>query len=186
MAQHTKKAIREGFLALLNEETVDKISIVDIARRSQVNRNTVYYYYEDVNDIVEDILSLEVQRIRDMEINASTWPDVYKQVTAFARTNRRAIYNLYNTKNQSQLENYYYDVLLVGMERFVSREAADLHPNAADVHALSVFYAAALLGLTIRWMRGGMVEDADTFVNRIAPLLDGDIQNALAKRVKNT
>ena len=45
MAQTTKNAIRKGFLDLLEQRPLDKISVVDIADHCGVNRNTFYYYY---------------------------------------------------------------------------------------------------------------------------------------------
>ena len=42
MAQQTKNAIRRAFIQLLNERSLDKISIKDIAEKGAVNRNTFY------------------------------------------------------------------------------------------------------------------------------------------------
>ena len=46
MALRTKNAIRRSFIELLAERPFDKISVRDIAERSEVTRNTFYYYYE--------------------------------------------------------------------------------------------------------------------------------------------
>ena len=45
MAQTTKKRIMEGFLQLLEQRPLDKISVVDVADHCGINRNTFYYYY---------------------------------------------------------------------------------------------------------------------------------------------
>ena len=47
MALRTKNAIRRSFIELLAERPFDKISVRDIAERSEVTRNTFYYYYTD-------------------------------------------------------------------------------------------------------------------------------------------
>ena len=44
MALRTKNAIRRSFVELLAERPFDKISVRDIAERSEVTRNTFYYY----------------------------------------------------------------------------------------------------------------------------------------------
>lgn len=69
MAQHTKRAIREGFLSLLNENSFDKITVLDIANRSSVNRNTFYYYYADIYALVDDVLRVETERIREADFH---------------------------------------------------------------------------------------------------------------------
>lgn len=181
MAQHTKRVIREGFLSLLNENSFDKITVLDIANRSSVNRNTFYYYYADIYALVDDVLRVETERIREMNITPDTWQEAYKQVTTFARGNQKAIYNLYNSQNRDRLEAYLYDILLVGMESFVRREAEDIPCEEQDIRALAVFYASALLGLTTQWLRNGMTEDMDAYVEHLGTLLEGNIRRALQR-----
>ena len=54
MALRTKNAIRRSFIELLAERPFDKISVRDIAERSEVTRNTFYYYYTDIYALAED------------------------------------------------------------------------------------------------------------------------------------
>ena len=58
MVQYTKKAIAESFMELLNERPFDKISVVDIAEKCGINRNTFYYYYADVYALVDDVFRM--------------------------------------------------------------------------------------------------------------------------------
>ena len=48
MAQNTKKAIMNAFIELLNERSFEKITVTDIVNRCKINRNTFYYYYQDI------------------------------------------------------------------------------------------------------------------------------------------
>ena len=52
MAQRTKNAIRQSFMELLVERPFDKITIGDIAQRSEITRNAFYYYYQDIYALV--------------------------------------------------------------------------------------------------------------------------------------
>lgn len=184
MAQRTQKAIREGFISLLNEVPFEKITVLDIAARSSINRNTFYYYYGDIFALVDDVLQTETQHIRNAKISAHTWSDVYIQVTTFARVNQRAIYNLYNSQNRERLESYLYDIFYVGIESFIVQEAAGLDTTKEDVHVLAVFYASALVGLAVKWMRGGMQEDADAYINRLSAFMNGSVRAALFRNIQ--
>ena len=57
MSQTTRIAIRKGFLELLEQRPLDKISVVDIAEHCGVNRNTFYYYYCDIYALVREVLT---------------------------------------------------------------------------------------------------------------------------------
>ena len=181
MAQRTQKAIQEGFLSLLNDMPFDKISVLDIAERSDINRNTFYYYYADIFALVDDVLQTETKHIRESSITADNWPDVYKQITAFARTNQKAIHNLYNSQNRDRVEDYLYDVFLNGIEGFIIHETENINADRENVHALAIFYALALEGLVLKWMQGGMAENVDDYINRMSVLLEGSIRWTLSK-----
>ena len=63
MANFTKKAIREAFIQLLEERPLSQITVKDIVDRCGVNRNTFYYYYQDIPQLLETIVSQDVDRI---------------------------------------------------------------------------------------------------------------------------
>ena len=112
MAQHTKNAIRLAFIQLLNERPLDKISIKDIAEKSAVNRNTFYYYYADIFALVEDILQLEIEDFQAKMRRYDSWQEAFRDATAFASQNKRAIYHLYNSGNQETIRRSYHNVTL--------------------------------------------------------------------------
>ena len=56
MAQTTKKRIMEGFLELLEQRPLDKISVVDVAEHCGINRNTFYYYYCDIYALIRELM----------------------------------------------------------------------------------------------------------------------------------
>ena len=62
MASFTKKAIRETFLKLLREKPVSRISICEIVETCGINRNTFYYYYQDLPELIEEILIEETEK----------------------------------------------------------------------------------------------------------------------------
>lgn len=181
MARQTKHAIRQAFLDLLNEYPLDKISVKDIAEKSAVNRNTFYYYYEDIYALVEEIFEEETELFLEKLHDYNSWPEAFREATRFACTNRRAIYHLYNSANRHILEHYYHKVSMAAMTSYVRSQAEGLPVTEEDIHVLAEFYAAALGGMTINWLRGGMRGDMDDYIDRLGYLLDGHIRHALER-----
>ena len=181
MVQYTRKAITEGFIELLNERPFDKISVVDIAEKCGITRNTFYYYYADIYALVDELFRAETDRILSREARYDSWQDAFLQVTAFARANRRAIFHLYNSMNRDRVEKYLYDVVLAGMTSSIREEAEGLSVPEADIRTLSVFYTAALLGLMTKWLQDGMKDDVDAYIADIGRLLEGNIRLTLER-----
>lgn len=63
MANFTKNAIKSSFLKLLNERPLSQITVKDIVSDCGVNRNTFYYYFEDIPKLVEDIIVEDAEHI---------------------------------------------------------------------------------------------------------------------------
>ncbi len=62
--RYTKQAIRDGFLRLLAEKPIEKISVTEICREADINRGTFYAHYSDPYELKR---SLENQLAEAME-----------------------------------------------------------------------------------------------------------------------
>lgn len=51
----SKKLIRDALVSLLDEKTLDKITVTDIVKKADINRGTFYAHYENVSDVVTSI-----------------------------------------------------------------------------------------------------------------------------------
>lgn len=182
MAQFTKRAIMECFIRMLNETPLDKISVVDIAERCGINRNTFYYYYCDIYALVKELFTLEAQRIADKNLTCDTWQEVCLETMEFVRENRRAVYHLFHSNHRDLLEEYLYDVTHLEMVNFVRRTAQDLPVTEENVESLAMFYASALVGLSTHWLLSGMKKgDMEDALENISPLIAGNLRLSLER-----
>ena len=72
MTKFTRNAIKETFMQLLNEKPLDKISVRDVVESCGISRNTFYYHYHDIYEVLEEIL--EEERAKPWEISANGIP----------------------------------------------------------------------------------------------------------------
>ncbi len=56
--KYTRNAIRDALMELLKTKPYSKISVTEICRLAEINRGTFYIHYYDVDDVLDDILSL--------------------------------------------------------------------------------------------------------------------------------
>ena len=181
MAQFTKKAIMQCFIQMLNESPMDKISVVDIAERCGINRNTFYYYYCDIYALVKELFTIEAQRIAEKELSCATWQEVCLEALEFVRENRRAVYHLFHSNHRDLLEEYLYDVAHLEMVNFVRREAEGMPVKEEDINSLALFYTSALVGLVTRWMLEGMKADVESILENIGRLITGYLRISLER-----
>lgn len=67
--RYTKKAVREGFLRLLQEKPIERISVTEICREADINRGTFYAHYSDPYDLRRSLVAelTEVMQARVRE-----------------------------------------------------------------------------------------------------------------------
>ena len=184
MLQLTKQAILSAFLDLLDEKPFDRISVVDIAQRSRINRNTFYYYYPDIFALVDDLLRVSSRELLERKPRGTTWNEILLEITTFARAHQSAVYHLFQSQNRDRIERYLYDIILIGTEALLESEAKALDVRPHDLHVLCVYYASATLGLLMRWLLGGMREDAEEYLADISRLLEGSTRTLLREGLR--
>ena len=57
MSKYTQGAFIDSFWMLLEEKSLDKISVKDIIETAQINRNTFYYHFDDISSFYEEYCS---------------------------------------------------------------------------------------------------------------------------------
>ena len=186
MALRTKNAIRRSFTELLAERPFDKISVRDIAERSEVTRNTFYYYYTDIYALAEDVFESEIERLSERVEGYDSWQKAFLTATAFAAENKRMILHLHNSAHGDILARYYHKTILAAMLSYVHKEAEGLDVSENQIMALARFYTAALAGLTLEWIGSGMKGEPDSFIDDLGGMLDGNIRHSLERGCAHT
>lgn len=82
----TKKAIREAFIALVEEKGYRHVTVSDITKRAMINRNTFYLHYMDKEDLITSLMEESVARQEEkMGSHASVYAPELSKITAVFR-----------------------------------------------------------------------------------------------------
>ena len=100
MSKFTRQAIMYSMLKLLQEKSIDKITVKDICEMCEINRNTFYYYYSDIYQVLEELLRTETGKsLKEQQENHSFYEDCLKKYHLILEY-KKAVYHLYNSKNR--------------------------------------------------------------------------------------
>ncbi len=173
MADFTKKAIMNTFTELLNEMPFDRITVKDIVERCGINRNTFYYHYQDIYDLLTALLESELQRALENSQNYDTWEKGIVDALSFAVKNKRAAYHIYNSVNRDKLINYFRGIIRDITAEFIRREAGTDDIPEDDLIFLGRILDEAVMGIFEIWMEEGMTEGIETKVACVEYLFKG-------------
>lgn len=181
MRNSTADAIKEAFMRLLNKKPFDKITVKEIVEECGINRNTFYYHYEDIYDLLQSVLDDEVEKAMKTVNGFTNWENGFLKAAQFALENKQAIYHVYRSVERDVLEKYLYSVAELVMRSAITQQTVDLEPNETDLELMVSFYKYALSGLVIDWISHGMKDSPESNILRLGELLNGNIRYTFVK-----
>lgn len=179
MSQVTKRALAASLIKLLSQKPLDKVTVKDIIEDCGVNRQTFYYHFKDIYDLVDWIFLEMASEFLEGKETYDTWQQGFTQILYGVLRNHRLIMNAYNSLSREQVERFLYALtydLLLGV---VEEEAVDVPIREEDKKFIIDFYKYAFVGFMIDWIKKGMKEQPEAFIEKLSVLIKGDIKRAL-------
>lgn len=181
MRQSTKQALSETFKILLEARTIDKITVKDIVTKCGVNRQTFYYHFKDIYDLLEWVYTNEATKALGGKKTYETWKQGFKQIFQYILNNKEFVLSTFNSVSREYLERYLYNevyLLLIGV---VEEKAKGIPVREKDKSFIADFYKYAFVGIVLDWIRTGMKEEADEIIERLDKLIYGNMEEALER-----
>lgn len=181
MSKFTRQAIMYSMLKLLQEKSIDKITVKDICEMCEINRNTFYYYYSDIYQVLEELIRTETEKsLKEKQENHSFYEDCLKKYHLILEY-KKAVYHLYNSKNRDLILKYLYDITENYMEKYVLKEVEGKNLSAEDIQFIVDFYSNSMIGSILRWMQRGMMEKQENLIYRLSVSYQATIKALIAQ-----
>lgn len=181
MSQITQKALAASLKKLLAEKPLEKIAVKDITTDSEVNRQTFYYHYKDVYDLIEWILISEGRNeLGDYEAYDS-WQEGLLKIFYYALNNKYLMLSTFHSIGREQLERFLYSEVYNLLLIIVNGQTSSSNVSDINKSFIADFYKYAFVGVIFQWIRTGMEEEPKLIVNKISQLFSEDIQTVLLK-----
>ena len=179
MPNRTKEMLAESLMKLLARRTLDKITIQDIVDDCGYNRQTFYYHFHDIYDLIDWIFAAQTQELIEKCRACGSLDVGVEAVIAYMRENRRLILNILRSVNgEKLLDNLYRSAQSIVLS------ALENHPGVQELSAeyrelVAEGFKYALAGLLIDWMRAGIPEELVNKVRTMKAVYIGALEYAL-------
>lgn len=181
MSLMTKKELANSLKKLMDIKPLDKITIKDITNDCGVNRQTFYYHFQDIYDLLNWIYKTEAIAGISEYKTYDTWPKGFLMIFHYIIENKEFCMNSLHSLGRDHLDNFLYKFtfdLLIGVINEVSEDISVLDE---DKKFIANFYTYAFVNLVIMWMKDGMKESPEIIIEKLNTLIEGDIEKALKK-----
>lgn len=185
MAKFTRQAIMYSLLKLLQEKSIDKITVKDICELCEINRNTFYYYYSDIYQVLEELLKFETEEsLKEDQKYESFYEDFLKRYHLIIEY-KKAVYNLYNSKNRDLILKYFQDITENFVEKYVYKEVKGKKLLPEDIKFIIDFYSSSMIGNIFRWMHKGKQEKQEQLIYKLSVSYQATIKALIAQFEEN-
>lgn len=182
-SQATKEAIHLALRDLLQEKKLDDITVTEVVERCGISRQTFYYHFRDLYEVVEWRFLALSEEMQDYLIQADRNDRrlALELIVEKMRENKNLMLNIYRAFPRSYLERY----LIRWSQPFLEdqiRERAQYYRISEDaVEFVIDLYSFGIASILLNWldkgMSSGMVERLDYFHTLVEKGLDDALRN---------
>lgn len=152
----TKANLHEALVSLLNEKTLDKISISELCKVACINRGTFYLHYKDVNELFDELFDTITEDLRKAYYEPYILTDhkiqnlqpemvrIFHHVLKF-----RAFYKIVFDRKTPMM--YFYQLFEMIYE-YIEESSIAIHEDQVESIYHASYQTNAIVGMVIRWI----------------------------------
>ena len=180
MANLTKALLAETLMDMLRGKSLDKITVQDITDRCGLNRNTFYYHFDNVHDVMEWIFTLGADQILDKCIKTGDMETAIDEAAKVLYEHRESIFNIMNSVERKNIEDFIYDYLDEKLKMIILKMADNPNPDEEAVREVAILCKYSIAGSILKWIDDGMPEISDASVRNLCGIFMKVINRALS------
>lgn len=181
MSLMTKKRMAASLKKLMSQTSLTNITVKDVVADCGVNRQTFYYHFQDIYELLGWIFRTEaLDSIVDYK-TYETWQLGFLKIFQYIEDNKAFCLNTFRSLGREHLEQFLNTVtfdLLHGVVEELSN-GRNIAPD--DKRFIANFYSFAFVGLLLQWLNTGIKEKPGDIVKKLSKLIEGDIGRAIEK-----
>ena len=161
MSGFTKEIIIRTLFELLNEKPLAKITVKDIVERCGVNRNTFYYHFRDISDVVESALLREVDNAFEHPVEVDSMLECLEVLVKLIGENKKAMLHIYCSVQRETFTSALDKMCQYVIKQYIVHNFKEEIMEKEDMKVLMHFYKCVMIGVILDWVPGGFCANAE-------------------------
>ncbi len=167
--RYTRMFLKDALIALMQEKSVDQISVTELCAKADIHRNTFYSHFNNVRDVLVMLENeLEDELIRNLNLNLNSKEvicQLFENIHKYG-----SIYRLLLSSNGDHrfMQNLYMKVEKIVIDEF-KKQKIDLDDKKYEM--LFEFLFMGCMSIVRRWLDTGEIQSPHSmadFVYNIA------------------
>ena len=166
--------VADALLELIRRKDADKITVKDLVEVCGISRQTFYYHFKDIVDVVEWAAQQGVQRLVRESLNAATPQEALGVFVDFAVESQPLVQRLLNSQRREAIERIMVDATRTYLADSLRERRGTPALRAGDWKIALDFYAYGMTGLLLENCRQRDL-DRQELADQLFRLLSGEM-----------
>lgn len=147
MPVDTKKYIIEAFFTMAKQKPVDKITVKDLVEACNISRQTFYYHFQDILEVIEWSITQVLEQTLARSLEAETPEDALCIFIAASREGDPLIRQLFRSQKREQVERMMVHAVETYLKTLIQEKAPGLPLRYADMETALHYWSYGITGV---------------------------------------
>ena len=177
----TKKALAESLKACMYVKPLNKISVREVAENCGLNRQTFYYHFQDIYELLEWTIDHDViYNIKEHD-HFQSWQDAGIYLLRYIQKNGPLTLNILDSVERDHLKRFYYKDTYSICTRFLKETLEGIEYEDDDFQRLAHFYSITFTSLLEDWVKNGMKRTPEAEIHTLELIVSGTARQAMLR-----
>ncbi|MDY3282175.1 TetR/AcrR family transcriptional regulator C-terminal domain-containing protein [Dysosmobacter sp.] len=172
MPVNTKQVIFDAFMALSREKSVDKITVKDLVETCHISRQTFYYHFQDIVEVIEWAFQQALEEALSRSLAADSAEEALRSLIACAMEEQELIRKLLASQRRQQVEQLVVRYVRTYLQTMIEEKPPETSLNYSDARVVLDFCTYGIVGLLMEHCASRPV-DQEKLARQMARLLTG-------------
>ena len=174
----TKRAIEASLHKLLQEKSLDEITVKDLVEDCGISRQTFYYHFQDIYAVIEWRFQQVTQELMD-QVEGHDWKKGIEMLLEMMQKDKVLLLNAYRAFDRSYLDRYLTRWTKPLLGRIINEQAQKYRIDAEALDFIVDIYVFGLVNVLLNWLDRGMASGMLDRLDYFYILLDKGLDDAL-------
>lgn len=165
-----KTVIANTFVSMVKQKGIDKITVKALIDACSISRQTFYYHFQDIMEVIEWSLEQATQNMLTRSLKAGKPEEAVSVLISSAVENRTLVLKLLDSQKREQIEKLFVQAARTYLQELIRNKPRKVSLDYADTEVALDFWAFGITGLLFKYCQQDQI-GVKSLANQICRLL---------------
>lgn len=177
----TKKALAQSLKSCMYTKPLNKISIREIVEGCGLNRQTFYYHFQDIYELLGWMIDQEIVSTIKENDHFLCWQDAGIYLLRYIQQNEALSLCILHSIGRDSLRRFFYKDAYEVAIRFLKENMEGIEFSEEDIFYLAHYYSVSFAALLEDWVMSGMKRTPEELIHILETIVSGTARQAMER-----